>query len=49
MATIRKTITQLLAAAAILTPLALSMTSVAPSPTPQASDWPSGGTWSQGS
>jgi hypothetical protein len=41
MTTLRKTITQLLAAAAILTPLALSVSSVAPAPTPQAGDWPS--------
>jgi hypothetical protein len=42
MTTLRKTITRLRAAAAILTPLALSVSSVAPAPTPQASDWPSG-------
>lgn len=49
MPTLRKKLTQLLAVAAILTPLALAVTSVAPATTPQASDWPSGGTWSQGS
>ncbi|WP_328329958.1 hypothetical protein OHA70_07480 [Kribbella sp. NBC_00382] len=49
MTALRKTITQLLAAAAILTPLALSVSSITPAHTPQASDWPSGGSWSQGS